>query len=239
MRDTKPTPSALSSCSYQLASQDEFPEITAKAVLWLKEALQRNDGDPRELAAELAEVYGIMHASLDETLGYVRLANKGATTLPSGPSSLLMLFGACKSEEDLRTLARALNLEAPLSTEQIECLLHKEQPETGARFRAAHELLTLLVVRRFQLRDGRYPESPGIVRVLYGSPDHAMIQWRPRLQPGPIVENDGIPPFGEVDANTGYRASSQPIELRQLAEDLAQQFYVISTFSRDTFPERR
>lgn len=103
---------------------------------------------------------------------------------------------------------------------------------------AGHRLRYSLV-RRFELSDGRYPESPGIVRVLYGAQDHAMIQWRSRIQPGLVVQNDGLPPFGEVDPSTGYRLSSQPIEFRRLAEGLEQRFYVISTFSRDKFPERQ
>lgn len=223
---------------YPLPSRDEFPAVTAKAVSWLMKALNRNDGDAREIAAQLAEVYGMMHASLHDTLRYVQLANKGVKTLPSGPSSLLMLFGACTKENEVLTLAHALGLQAPLPSEQIEALLLKEQPEVGDRTRATHELLTLLVVRRFELTAGRYPESPGIVRVLYGGPGQAMIQWRPRVQSGPVVQNDGIPAFGEVDPNTGFRASSRPIAIAELADQLAQQFYVLSTFTRDHFPER-
>jgi hypothetical protein len=223
---------------YQLPSRDEFPAVTAKAVSWLVQALERNDGDTREIAAELAEVHGMMHASTHDTLKYVQLANDGARTLPSGPSSLMMLFGACKNEDDVLSLARALDLQAPLSTQQIEALLLQEQPEAGRGPRAEHELLTLLVVLRFELREGRYPESPGIVRVLYGARGQAMITWRPRLQPGPLVQKDGIPAFGEVDQRTGYPTSSQPIEITELAEQLARQFYVVSTFTRDRFPER-
>jgi len=222
---------------YQVPSRDEFPAITGKAISWLTQALDRGDGDSREIAAELAEVHGMMHASLHDTMKYVRLANDGATTLPSGPSSLMMLFGACKEETDVLTLARGLGLAAPLSRQQIESLLFEEQPEVGQTLRSEHELLTLLVILRFELRDGRYPESPGIIRVLYGA-DGAMVTWRRRVQPGPVLQRDGIPPFGEVDPRTGSPASSQPIPIPQLAEQLERHFYVLSKFTRDDFPER-
>lgn len=223
---------------YRVPPRDEFPAVTAKAVFWLAQALEKRDGDTREIAAELAEVYGMMHASIDDTIKYARLANEGATTLPSGPSSLMMLFGACKNEEDVLSLARALDIQAPLSIQQIEALLLQEQPEAGRSPRSEHELLTLLVVRRFELREGRYPESPGVVRVLYGGPGQAMITWLPRLQPGPVLRRDGIPPFGDVDPQTGYPSSPQTIAIAKLAEQLSQEFYVLSTFARDRFPER-
>jgi hypothetical protein len=223
---------------YRLPSRDEFPAVTAKAVSWLAQALERNDGDAREAAAKLAEVHGMMHASIHDTLKYVRLANDGARLLPSGPSSLLMLFGACKNDDDVLSLARALDLQAPLSAQQIEALLLREQPEEGHSPRAEHEVLTLLVVLRFELHEGRYPESPGIIRVLYGARGQAMVTWLPRLQPGFVVQRDGIPPFGEVDQRTGYPTSSQPIAITELAGQLTRQFYVLSTFTRDHFPER-
>lgn len=94
------------------------------------------------------------------------------------------------------------------------------------------------MVLRFDRHEGRYPESPGIVNVLYGERGQAMITWRPRMQPGPMLQKDGIPPFGEIDPHTGHPTSSQPIALAELAEQLGQQFYVLSTFTRDRFPER-
>lgn len=116
---------------FRVPSRDEFPAVTAKAVSWLTQALERNDGDSGEIYAELAEVHGMMHASLHDTLKLVRLANEEARVLPSGPSSLMMLFGSCRSESDVMSLARALELQAPLDTQQIEALLLQEQPEPG------------------------------------------------------------------------------------------------------------
>lgn len=66
---------------YRVPSRDELREVTAKAVSWLAQALERNDGDTREIAAELAEVHGMMHASVDDKIKFVRLANEGAMIL--------------------------------------------------------------------------------------------------------------------------------------------------------------
>ena len=223
---------------YPLPARDEFPAILVKAAAWLTQALDRCDGDTGEIAAELAEVHGMMHASCDDAIGYVVRANSESRILPSGPRGLMMLFGCCRHESDLLELARVLDLDAPLTIPQIEALLLEHQPDPSAIPVTRREPVSLLVVLRFDFQDGRYPVSPGVVQVLYGPEGYAMVSWRPRKQPGPVVIRDGIPQFGPIDAQSGYPSAPPTISIAELAEQLAEQFYVIGTFARDRFPER-
>lgn len=222
----------------RLPEHGEFPAIASKATAWLTRALERHDGDAHEIAAELAEVQGMMHGSCADTMRYIVAANSDSTTLPSGPRSLIMLFGCCRDATDFTQIARALDLDVPLTVSQIEALLLEQQPDSSGLPVASYQPLSLLVLLRFGLDQGRYPVSPGVVQVLYGPEGHALVSWRCRVQPGSVILRDGIPQFGPIDTQSGYASVPPTISIAELAERLAGEFYVIGMFTGDSFPER-
>ncbi|MGZ3529735.1 MAG: hypothetical protein ACXVAO_18915 [Vulcanimicrobiaceae bacterium] len=221
---------------WTLPAQEAFPSIAAKALSWLEQALHRSDGNVHELAAELAELHGMMGSPLRMTLRWVSASNAGsAKALPScGGRSLLFLFGSCRSDVDVVTLSNALGIEAPLAPAAIkrwlEALLAGPEPTKP---------LTLIALPKFTIVAARNPVSPGLVSIFHlQSGTEGFAQWLPSMQSGPTVQFEGIPAFGPPN-NTGAQARPDPIPMDELLEKVTEQFNVLGQFDDSApFPER-
>jgi hypothetical protein len=219
----------------RLPPSEQFPAVLGKALSWLKEAQRNVDGDQREVAAELAEVHGMMHSPLQEVLHYVEVANAGVgRTLPSGSASLAMLFRSATSKADVETLSRVLGINTTLTVDQIKQLLseHIHIPNMTAP-------LQLLAIMKPGFPDLGNPVSPGMVRICWlGDGTTAFAEWLTRIQPGPNYRSDGIPPFDAPDDN-GYCAPPTAIPIDELLAKVIERFFIVSRLDWDHFPERQ
>lgn len=221
--------------NYPLPSALAFASVSARALWWSQQALERSDGEAGEIIGRLAMLSGMMHASIGATLSYVRRAREAGKPIEAVPSNLLKLLGSCSSQADIERLSRELDGGSPLDVGAIEALLlqnePKREPGAGVPLNDVANAAQLLVVRHFDVNDGRFPVSPGMLLILYGAPGKALARWRRRVQTGIVVQNDGIPSVGEIDPSTGASASPAPIAIDELAKELCRDFYVFSRFT--------
>lgn len=226
-------PDKFGSGSTPVPSRAEFPAVASRAVHWLNEARLRGDGDISEIDAELAELHGMMHASVSKLVHLIGKANHNATMLPSRPVGLAFLFAPCKSESDVKKIAGALHVEAPMSISDIKELVIKKRDLPWQE----SALLLLAIPKSLEWSPSADLNSPMCVRILHqNQATEGTASWVPRVQPGVVMQRDGIPPFA-FDAN-GNQISPAVAPIDEVLEKLVDRFYIIAEIDYSRFPER-
>lgn len=200
----------------RLPPGNQFPQIAAKAFLWLTRAFDRGDGDRDIVSLRLAELSGM--------LGDLRGTMKWLDKLP--PSSLsdglslytiFYLVGSCKDDHDLRRLGNLLNRNLLLSSDDIGGMvkenLKQDPPVTG---------MWLLTIPRTGFAYNP-PAVPGVVGLNYvDTGEFGFASWQPReVSPGvmaPTMYPGGASPQDEQ--------SQKPIS--ELIAYLAEHFYLVA-----------
>ena len=216
--------------SQYLPPHAQISAITAAGIHWLEDAYRRDDGDVREVAGALAELYGILGAPASTVVTWIQRANKDNPVLPSGPMSLLFLFGACHNDDDVSCIAEALGI-GLLNAQRV----HERLQEHLQRHGPAANALSFLAILRPRTGLGQdAPPTPGLINLYHLNNGHdAHVSWYPKIQSG-MVEQVGILPNRHVAPNN--QLVMQPID--RALEQLLESFYVITDWQNEMFPER-
>jgi hypothetical protein len=216
----------------------QFAGIVSKANWWLTGAYQRDDGDHREIAMQLAEVLGMTHGDLGEVLRWLQAARDDDGRLPFvGNFSKLFLFGACKDESDIDVLASRLEMNPSLSVNDIKEYI---AADVGKNPRASQ--LPIIAIPR-PIVVASPPPRPGIVGVRYvpsgegTAAQNGFASWYAEHNaPGPIFQQT-YPRIEERPADAG--GPYQPMmPIDDLLKEIAEMFFLIAPWRSAYFPER-